>query len=66
MEEASGLVVPAIVAGLILACLGYEVERRRTRLRRVFGLLDRDELRLVGVLDAMVESGEIKAMIPHG
>jgi len=66
MEEASGLIVPAIVAGLVLVCLGYEVERRRTRLRSVFGLLNRDELKLVGLLDAMVERGEIKALIPHG
>jgi hypothetical protein len=64
MEEGSGLIMPAIVAGLLLACLGYEVERRRARLRRVFGLLDQDELGLVGLLDAMVEKGEIRALSP--
>jgi hypothetical protein len=66
MEEGTGLIVPAIVAGLLLACLGYEVERRRSRLRRVFGILDRDELKLVGHLDAMVETGEIRAWSQHG
>jgi len=66
MEEGTGLIMPAIVAGLLLACFGYEVERRRSRLRRVFGILDEDELKLVGLLDALVEKGEIKALNPSG
>jgi hypothetical protein len=62
MEEGSGVILPAIVVGLLLACFGYEVERRRSRLRRVFGVLDQDELKLVGQLDALVANGEIRAL----
>jgi hypothetical protein len=66
MEEGSGVIMPAIVVGLLLACFGYEVERRRARLRRVFGLLDQDELHLVGMLDTLVANGEIKALRHSG
>ena len=66
MEEGTGLIVPAVVAGLLLACLGFEIERKRSHLRRVFGLLDRDELKLVGLLDTMVAKGEIRALSPQG
>jgi hypothetical protein len=62
MEEASGVIMPAIVVGILLGLFGYEVERRRSRLRRVFGILDQDELKLVDLLDTLVESGEIRAL----
>ena len=39
---------------------GYEVERRRHKLRQVFNVFDREESEIAAMLEVMVESGQLK------
>ena len=40
---------------------GYEVERRRHKLRQIFNVFDREESEIATLLETMVESGQLKA-----
>ena len=55
-------IVPVLVAVLGLFYFGYEVERRRHKLRQVFNVFDREESEIAAALEVMVESGQLK---PH-
>jgi hypothetical protein len=52
--------VPLLVAALGLFYFGYEVERRRHKLRQVFNVFDREESEIAEALEVMVESGQLK------
>jgi hypothetical protein len=52
--------VPLLVAALGLFYFGYEVERRRHKLRQVFNVFDREESEIAAALEMMVESGQLK------
>lgn len=47
---------------LVLFYFGYEIERRRNKLRQVFNVFDREESEIAAMLEVMVESGQLK---PH-
>jgi hypothetical protein len=64
MEEEIPL-VPLIVGALSLLWFGYEVERRRNKLRQVFNVFDREESEIATALEAMVESGALKRYLPE-
>ena len=53
-------IVPVLVAALGLFYFGYEVERRRHKLRQVFNVFDREESEIAAMLEVMVESGQLK------
>ena len=52
--------VPLIVGALGLLYFGYEVERRRNKLRQVFNVFDREESEIAALLETMVETGVLK------
>lgn len=52
--------VPILAGALALLYFGYEVERRRHKLRQVFNVFDREESEIAEMLEAMVESGKLK------
>jgi len=52
-------IVTFIIAAILIAGLGYEIERRRARLRDVFDVFDREESKIAGTLEAMVLSGQL-------
>jgi hypothetical protein len=54
--------VPVLVGALALFYFGYEIERRRHKLRQVFNVFDREESEIAAMLEVMVESGQLK---PH-
>lgn len=54
--------LPLAVAAIGLFYFGYEVERRRHKLRQVFNVFDREESEIAAALEVMVESGQLK---PH-
>ena len=44
---------------------GYEIERRRKRLRAVFDTFDKEESRIASMLEKMVDAGSLKAYLPN-
>jgi hypothetical protein len=59
-------IVPTLVAALGLLYFGYEVDRRRNKLRRIFNVFDREESEIAALLEIMVESGQLKPYAPGG
>jgi hypothetical protein len=59
-------IVPIIVGALALLYFGYEVERRRNKLRQIFNVFDREESKIAALLEIMVESGQLKPYAPEG
>jgi hypothetical protein len=57
-EEIS--IVPLLVGALGLFYFGYEVERRRHKLRQIFNVFDRQESEIATMLVEMVESGRLE------
>jgi hypothetical protein len=53
-------IVPLLVGALGLVYFGYEVERRRHKLRQIFNVFDRQESEIAAVLVEMVESGRLE------
>jgi hypothetical protein len=52
-------IVPLLVGALGLFYFGYEVERRRHKLRQIFNVFDRQESQIAAKLEEMVESGRL-------
>jgi hypothetical protein len=59
-------IVPLLVAALGLLYFGYEVERRRNKLRQVFNVFDREESEIAALLETMVETGVLKPYSAEG
>ncbi len=53
-------IVPLLVGALGLFYFGYEIERRRHKLRQIFNVFDRQESEIAAMLEGMVESGQLK------
>jgi hypothetical protein len=52
--------VPIVVGALALLYFGYEVERRRHKLRETFDVFDRQEGKIAQALESLVESGQLR------
>jgi hypothetical protein len=52
-------ILPLVVGVLGLFYFGYEVERRRHKLRQIFNVFDRQESEIASKLEEMVESGRL-------
>jgi hypothetical protein len=49
---------------VLLAAIGYEVRRRRKKLREVYNLLDSEDKALVAELDRMLAAGQLHRYEP--
>jgi hypothetical protein len=58
-------IVPLILGALGILYFGYEVQRRRHKLRQIFNVFDREESAIAAALESMVESGELKRYVPE-
>ena len=56
--------IPAVIAVLALTYFGFEVERRRNKLRSVFGVFDKKESKIAEALELLVESGQLRPYAP--
>lgn len=52
-----------LLSGLALY-FGYEVNRRRNKLRRIFNTFDKRESKIAQALESLVASGQLKAHFP--
>jgi hypothetical protein len=57
-------ILPLIVGAGLSLYLGYEINRRRNKLRRIFNTFDREESRVAEALEALVESGQLRPYVP--
>jgi hypothetical protein len=58
-------VLPAVVGLLVVAYLGFELDRRRGKLREVFNVFDRQDSKIAAALEYMVSRGELKPYLPN-
>jgi hypothetical protein len=65
MNEEGIPILPIVVGALILAYVGFEVNRQRHKLRAIFNVVDRQESAIAAVLEQMVEHGELKPYTAH-
>ncbi len=56
--------MPALLGALAVMYVGYELNRRRTRLRRIFSTFDREESVIAETLEGLVVSGRLKPYFP--
>jgi hypothetical protein len=64
MNEEVPILTLVIFAGLAVY-IGYETERRRNKLRRIFNSFDKEESKIADGLELMVRSGQLKPYVPH-
>ena len=57
-------ILPAVIGALALTYFGFEVERRRNRLRTVFNVFDKEESRMAEALERMVENRSLSPYLP--
>ena len=57
-------ILPAVVATCLALFLGYEINRRRNKLRKVFNTFDKQESKIADALEQMVESGQLRPYLP--
>mgnify|MGYP000970551679 CR=1 FL=1 len=62
-EEGSSI-IPSLVTLAGIAYFGYEVNRRRDRLRRIFSCFDKEESVISQTLEELVQSGRLKPYMP--
>ncbi len=58
-------IFPAVVGTCIALFLGYEINRRRNKLRKVFNTFDKQESRIADALEHMVESGQLQPYVAN-
>jgi hypothetical protein len=60
-----GSILPLIVGSCIAVYLGYEINRRRNKLRLIFNTFDKEESVIAECLESLVISGKLKPYTPH-
>jgi hypothetical protein len=64
MQHEEVPIVPLVIGALALAYFGFEVERRRNKLRTIFNVFDKQESQIAEALVALVESGQLRPYTP--
>ncbi len=57
-------ILPLVVGSCIALFLGFEINRRRNKLRKVFNTFDKQESVIAQALESLVESGELRPYVP--
>ncbi|BBL74397.1 hypothetical protein [Methylomagnum ishizawai] len=59
MEQASNTVT--LILGLaLIAAVGFEIHRKREKLRELYNVLEADDAKVVAELDRLVDIGQLK------
>ncbi len=62
MNENLTNLLTGLTGALLLTWFGFEVSRRRKKLRELYNVLDHDDRAMTLHLEALVKSGEIKPL----
>jgi hypothetical protein len=57
-------ILPAVIGTCLALFLGYEINRRRNKLRKVFNTFDKQESKIADALAQMVQNGELRPYVP--
>jgi hypothetical protein len=63
-EESQFPFFPAVVGTCLALYLGYEINRRRNKLRKIFNTFDKQESKIADALEHMVRSGQLRPYVP--
>ena len=58
-------ILPLALLACLGVCLGFEINRRRNKLRKVFNTFDKDESKIADALEAMIHSGKLRPLVPE-
>ncbi len=56
-------ILPLALLACLGVCLGFEINRRRNKLRKVFNTFDKDESKIAEALEAMIHSGQLRPFV---
>ncbi len=56
--------ITSVFGIILLAAIGYELRRRRKKLRELYNVLDHEDLAVVADLDEMLQKGVLKNYVP--
>jgi len=57
-------ILPLALLACLGVCFGYEINRRRNKLRKIFNTFDKDESKIADALEAMIHSGKLQPFVP--
>jgi len=57
-------ILPLVVGTCLALYMGYEINRRRNKLRRVFNTFSKQESAIARGLESLVESGQLRPYVP--
>ena len=57
-------ILPLVVGTCVALFLGYEINRRRNKLRKIFNTFDKQESKIADALEEMVRSGQLRPYVP--
>ena len=63
MNEEMQQILPWAALACLGACLGFEINRRRNKLRKVFNTFDKDESKIAEALEALIHSGQLRPYV---
>ncbi|BBL74399.1 hypothetical protein [Methylomagnum ishizawai] len=64
MNEQFSNIIAGLTATLAIAWFGFEISRKRKRLRETYDVLDKDDRHICIALEQMVEDGKLKPWTP--
>ena len=56
--------ITSVFGIILIAAIGYELRRRRKKLRELYNVLDHEDLAVVADLDDMLQKGVLKTYVP--
>ncbi|MEY4685949.1 MAG: hypothetical protein RLZ25_2408 [Pseudomonadota bacterium] len=56
--------ITSLFGFILIAAIGYELKRRRKKLRELYNVLDHEDLAVVADLDEMLKQGVLKNYVP--
>lgn len=56
--------ITSVFGIILIAAIGYELRRRRKKLRELYNVLDHEDLAVVADLDDMLKKGVLKTYVP--
>jgi hypothetical protein len=57
--------ITTVFGFVLIVAIGYELRRRRKRLRELYNVLDHEDVAVIADLDNLLQSGALKQYVPE-